>query len=106
MVVCIKSYELKPTRENILTAIQNDTIGRNKDVFSFADILNSLEDSCSIAVDGNWGSGKTFFVNQVKMFLDANNDYVSSMSKDDQTTIISAWEKIYGKVELEYQYHV
>ena len=106
MVIYIKSYELKPTRKNILTALQNDSIGRNKDVFSFADILNSLEDSCSIAVDGNWGSGKTFFVKQVKMFLDANNNHISSMSKDNQATIISAWKKFYGEVELEYQHHV
>jgi hypothetical protein len=102
----MKSYELKPTRENILDAILRDTIGRNKDVFAFADILNSLEDSCSIAIDGSWGSGKTFFVNQVKMFLDANNSFVSSMSEDDQAVIISAWKTFHKNSDPEYQPHI
>ena len=38
-VIFMKSYELKPTRENILDAILRDTIGRSKDVFAFADIF-------------------------------------------------------------------
>ena len=99
----MQSYELKPTRENIMDAIIRDTIGRNRDVFAFADILNSLEDSCSIAIDGSWGSGKTFFVNQVKMFLDANNAFVSSIGEDDQATIISAWKVFHKNSDPEYQ---
>lgn len=102
----MKFYELKATRKNIFETLVRDTLGRNKDVFAFADILNSLEDSCSIAIDGSWGSGKTFFVNQVKMFLDANNRDIASMNEDDQLAIISAWKRIYQDREPEYQPHV
>lgn len=102
----MKSYELMPTTQNLLEIFQNDTINRNKDVFYFADILNSLEDSCSIAIDGNWGSGKTFFVHQVKMFLDANNPFVTSMNEDDKAIIIQAWNRLNRNKELEYQPHV
>ena len=33
-----------------------------------------MEDNCySVALNGDWGSGKTFFVKQVKLILDAHN---------------------------------
>ena len=62
----MKSYELKPTYENLLETYRNNTIDRNGDVFRFTEILNAVEDGCAIALDGNWGSGKTFFIKQVK----------------------------------------
>lgn len=58
----MKAYELKPTNENLLKTYLEDTIGRNSDIFRFAAILDAVGDGCSIALDGNWGSGKTFFV--------------------------------------------
>ena len=75
----------------------------DKDVFLFADILNSIEDSCSIAIDGRWGSGKTFFVHQVKMFLDANNDFLHGMNEEDKESIISEWKLLHKNCEPEYQ---
>ena len=102
----MKSYELKPTRENLMETFLMDTLGRNKDIFGFADILNSLDDSCSVAIDGSWGSGKTFFVNQVKMFLDANNNHVGAMSEEDKASIISEWKKHNRHCEPDYQLHV
>lgn len=83
----MKSYELKPTPDNLMNTFSSDAIGRSQDVCHFANILNQLEDSCSIALDGNWGSGKTFFVKQVKMILDTYNDFVQSISSDDKSTI-------------------
>ncbi len=62
----MKSYELKPTPENLLNTFLEDIISRNTDIFRFIDILNSIEDCCSIALDGNWGCGKTFFVKQTQ----------------------------------------
>lgn len=80
----MKSYELKPTKENLCKAYLEDMVGRNEDIKSFAVFLNSLSDCCSIAVDGCWGSGKTFFVKQVKMFMDAQNDFIATMDEDDK----------------------
>ena len=48
----MKSYELKPTHENLMETLIRDSLDRNEDIFWFADILNSLEDNCSIAIDG------------------------------------------------------
>lgn len=83
----MKSYELKPTYENLLSTYLEDTIGRNADVFRFTSILNSISDSYSIALDGNWGSGKTFFVKQVKMVLDAHNSFIESKNDVDNEKI-------------------
>ena len=76
----ISSGHLHCTKRCTLCA---DTVGRNADVFRFASILNEIDGRCSIAVDGNWGSGKTFFVKQVKMVMDAYNDFIKT--EDDAT---------------------
>lgn len=77
----MKSYELKPTNENLCKAYRGDMVGRNNDIKFFAEMLNSLTNFCSIAIDGYWGSGKTFFVKQVKMFMDAQNEFITTMDE-------------------------
>ena len=66
----MKSLELKPIHSNIVSTYLEDSIDRDRDINAFVDILNAQESSCAIALDGTWGSGKTFFVKQVKMILD------------------------------------
>lgn len=88
----MKMYDLLPTRENILETFYQDSLDRNNDIYMFTDILNSLETGCSIAIVGNWGSGKTFFVKQTKLFLDANNDYLRTMNDEDKSSIRSIWQ--------------
>lgn len=99
----MKSYELKPTYENLLSTYINDSIGRNEDVFRFADILDSVDGDCSIALDGQWGSGKTFFVKQVKLLLDAGNEHVTILDNDDRNKIKSIWQSMNRKREFDYQ---
>ncbi|MBD5117000.1 MAG: hypothetical protein HDT48_05785 [Ruminococcaceae bacterium] len=82
------TYELQPTQKNILNTFLNDSISRNSDVLYFIDLLSSLDNSCSISLDGAWGSGKTFFVKQVKMIIDACNHFVS-FDSDIRTQIIN-----------------
>lgn len=69
----MKSLDLTPTNENVYNSLINDSIGRGEFVRQFVKMLNAIEDNCTIALEGNWGSGKTFFVKQVKMVLDAHN---------------------------------
>ncbi len=82
----MKSYELQPTRENIIKTFSEDKIGRSDDVFDFATLLESIEDNCSIALEGYWGSGKTFFVKQTKMLLEAYNEF-STMDSSERDRI-------------------
>lgn len=81
----MKSLELKPTYENLFETLKNDTISRNESIFRFVNILNSIDDSCSIALDGGWGSGKTFFVQQVKLVIEAHNDFTAFEEADKET---------------------
>lgn len=69
----MKKYELQPTRENLIKTLCNDTLSRNKDLVYFYKILTNQEQSCTIALDGKWGSGKTFFVRQSDIIIDACN---------------------------------
>ena len=89
----MKAYDLKPTDENLLKTLKDDTIERNASIFNFIRILDSLEDSCSIALEGNWGSGKTFFVKQTKMILDAFNQYSTKMDEPHKDAVIDACKR-------------
>lgn len=85
----MKKYDLEPSRENLLRTYKEDSIGRNSDLIHFIAILDAIEDGCSIALDGNWGSGKTFFVKQAKMVMDAYNEHIKSCTEDDRNIIKS-----------------
>lgn len=102
----MKSYELKPTYENLLKTYINDSIGRDEDIFYFVDILNSLEDSCSISLEGAWGSGKTFFVKQVQMLLNAYNDNLRPEQRKDCDKIKEVWKKAHNGDDAELQQQV
>lgn len=69
----MKKYEMLPTEENIIETLYNDPINRNKDIVYFYNILQAQEAAGAIAIDGRWGSGKTFFVRQTQMVINALN---------------------------------
>lgn len=95
----MRNYELKPTYNNLFSTYIEDSILRNKDLFYFIKILDTMNDSCSIALNGAWGSGKTFFVKQAKMILDAHNDSIESGCKAFRigTELKRDGKKILGK---------
>ena len=79
----MKSLEIQPTPENIRQTYLEDSIGRTASVNDFVSILNTIEGHYSIALEGNWGSGKTFFINQVKMVLDSFNYFSKLKNKEE-----------------------
>lgn len=74
------SFELSPTPENILDCLEQDSIDRNTSIRNFITLLNSFDFGGSIALDASWGSGKTFFVKQVKMVLDTFNEHIDEQN--------------------------
>lgn len=81
------NYSLKPTDENALELLRTDPIQRKKYVQRFVKILSRMEDECyTVALNGDWGSGKTFFVKQIKMILDAYNPQ-SNMEAGQRTAV-------------------
>ena len=89
----MRSLELQPTFENLKNAYLEDSIGRNQEINKFIELLDMLEDGTTICIDGKWGSGKTFFVRQTKMVLDAFNDFSGSLSDEDKDEIKRTWLK-------------
>ena len=67
--------DLAPDYENLCSTFCEDSIGRNEDLLYFIKLLDSISGPYSIAVDGRWGSGKTFFVKQAKMLMDVYNPH-------------------------------
>ena len=57
--------ELKPIQENIIKTIKSNVLGRNKTIKNFIRVLYSMPEQNIISINGDWGSGKTFFVKQV-----------------------------------------
>lgn len=61
----MKRLDLDPTDENIKNSILNDSLERNKYIKTFYELLRYSEDIHTIAIDGAWGSGKTFFAKEL-----------------------------------------
>lgn len=96
----MKSYELQPTEENLIDTYIQDSIDRNKHLHYFIDILDSIEGCCSVAIDGRWGSGKTFFVKQAKMVLDSFNEHTNFLTDDARSVISDTWKR-YHNFEID-----
>lgn len=46
------NYSLKPTDENAIELLRADAIGRNRSVFRFIELLGNIQESCTIAING------------------------------------------------------
>ena len=78
---------LLPTDENLLLTIKEDALDRNADLNSFCHLLSNHNSMNSIALDGRWGSGKTFFVKQCALLINAKNS-LSNIDKDIAESIL------------------
>lgn len=66
----MNKYDILPTETNLALSIKNDTTGRNSNLCNLLRLLNFQQDSLSIAINGSWGTGKTFFIKQCQLMLD------------------------------------
>ncbi len=101
----MKKHDLQPTDDNIRSTFYKDSIGRNKDLVNFIKIIDSIDESYSIALDSYWGSGKTFFVKQVKMILDANNEFTYD-SVEEKDKVIEKWNDLLREYKINTDYHI
>ena len=78
----VKSVELLSNKENLISILIKDPIGRPADVFKFLDMLNSLEGGFSIALNSK-EEVENLFVRQIKIELDAfNSHYHAGLNQD------------------------
>lgn len=83
----MKKSVLLPTDENLILTIREDALDRNADLNSFCHLLSTQNSMNSIALDGRWGSGKTFFVKQCALLINAKNS-LSNLDKDIAESIL------------------
>lgn len=83
----MKKSVLLPTDENLLLTIKEDILDRNAELNSFCHLLSTQNSMNSIALDGRWGSGKTFFVKQCALLINAKNS-LSNIDKDIAESIL------------------
>jgi hypothetical protein len=79
----MKSFSVVPTDKNALELLRIDPINRNNSVFRFIKLIDAVEGGCSIALNGEWGSGKTIFVKQVKLVMDFKNPHFDRSKTDN-----------------------
>ena len=99
------SFELIPTEENLIKALNEDLLQRNKDLVYFYNLILAQEGACSIALDGRWGSGKTFFVKQSMLLINAKNP-MSDMDEDKKGNIVNTLPFPRQTDEMQLNYDV
>ncbi len=100
----MNSFELMPTEDNLVQALRKDLLKRNKDLVHFYNLLLAQEGAVSIAIDGRWGSGKTFFVKQSMLLINAKNP-MSDMDENKKDSIVYSlpFPKNVGDVPENYE---
>lgn len=61
---------MQPTTDNLISSITKNITGRNQNIYYLLRLLNFQDEAMSIAINGNWGTGKTFFIKQCQLMLD------------------------------------
>lgn len=76
----MKRYELIPDDDNIEATINEDLLGRNKKLINLMKLLNNINENFLMSIDGEWGTGKTFFVKQLKYICEnaENIEYIKN----------------------------
>lgn len=95
------NLDVKLTDETIKQVLENDYIDRNRYLNSFINILDKLQESKIIALDGAWGSGKTWFVMLLEYLMNKKIDFkinnidlecLNSVKNNYMTFYYNAWE--------------
>lgn len=90
------NLDLKLNNDSIKQILENDYIDRNRYLNKLIIMLNNFEENEIIALDGDWGSGKTFFLKSLEYLM--NNDYSSIFKNIDFQEL----EKLKGKYMVFY----
>ena len=79
----MKKYGLGFDDKSIKESIIENYTGRNHNLGKFIEFLNSQENYSKITLDGNWGSGKTYFIKQLQYILELNSNNSNDSDKQD-----------------------
>lgn len=62
-----------PGDDELLELISSNSLNRNQDIADMLRLLMNIDKGLSIFLDGDWGSGKTYFVRSLKIVIDNLN---------------------------------
>ena len=99
----MKNYQLEPTFDNICSSIVNNYINRNEYLFRFYELLNAINTSTSISLDGAWGTGKTFFVKQTEILLKSEFPNIDELKEKAIGTLELKKLKLLNELLVEYK---
>lgn len=66
----MENYNIEPLKVNLINLLKKNSINRNKEISKFLNIFLNDQSNQRIFIDGDWGSGKTFFVSQISLLLE------------------------------------
>lgn len=73
-----------------------DAVGRNQDLKMFLKLLHNADEFSTIAINGGWGTGKTFFVKQAQLVIDIFDEQTIDMqNQQDPGVDISTLQNIF-----------
>ena len=79
----MESFELELTEDNIKETILKNYLDNNKRLYTLARLIDSIENNTNICIDGDWGCGKTFFINQfIYLINNRETDSELKLEKD------------------------
>lgn len=96
----IQKYSSDFSAESLRKGYINNILERNTYIHNFILMLLNIEKGGVIAIDGEWGSGKTYFVHQVKWLLDSASENIDS---DIKTVLNSTSPKLYNVIGHKYK---
>lgn len=91
----MKKYELLINDDNLFSTINDDLLGRNSKIINLMKLLNNVNENFIISIDGEWGTGKTFFIKQL-IYICNNHSKIDNIKT----------HKDYAKVKKFSQKHL
>lgn len=99
----MKKYELLINDENLLSTINDDLLERNSKIINLMKLLNNVNENFILSIDGEWGTGKTFFIKQLIYICNSHStidcikthkDYakIQEFSQKHIVVYYNAWE--------------
>lgn len=82
MVIDMKKFDLIPTEDIIKEIIINGEVNRHNEIRSLLKKISLCDDNTVIAVDGSWGTGKTFFIRELKYVIENIEEYEMSFNSE------------------------
>jgi len=87
------------TKKELESSLKNDSLGRNSYLANLLQMLTTISEHTVLALDGNWGSGKTFFIKQLEYlstkpanYANINKDSIEKFNNLYSVFYFNAWE--------------